>query len=52
MPGSSSTNPMPTQERSPAPTASTETGEEEVSAAGRIKGRGRHRGEDLEERSG
>ena len=35
MPGSSSTNPMPTQERSPAPTASTETGQEEVSPAGR-----------------
>ena len=37
MPGSSSTDPMsmPMQERSPAPTASTETGQEEASAAGR-----------------
>ena len=35
MAGSSSTNPMPMQERSPAPIASTETGQEEVSAAGR-----------------
>ena len=53
MPRSSSTDPMPMQEQSLAPTASTETGHEEALAAGRKKGHGRglrgNRGEDLEE---
>ena len=35
MPGSSSTDPMPMQEQSPVSTTSTETGQEEASAAGR-----------------